>query len=537
MNEHRMELGTKPQKDTFYILSYDGAPTNEVNGEFTLPDYLPDTRRLLRCAATAQITGKFTDGEKGEFEGEVRASVVYMAEDGSAQVFETTLPFSQSISIPKINQSSVITVHCITESAQCRLSGPRKLHLRIRLRLPCRVLSEVNARPSIHTDGNTELPVCMQNQRISVTHIAMTEPIIRAYAEDIPSGENDASIRAILSMQITPHVTECRASGDEVLCTGEFLISSLCALTDADGNETCKPLRARIPFSEHLSFPEGAMTYSSLNPDITLRDIRYAPSDDGTACSLDFATEISALGMAECECETVCDAFLPMYDVKPEYTRQSIYRSIKAATGNFAVSGTLTFDNDESITQILDAYCKIKLDSHTQSGSKLTLSGNMEVNAIALCEGGRYLPISGAVAVTWDTDIGVKDTFDTLICHTEAYPLSIVCRVDEANRALICEAECAVQTSIGYVQPHTHITELNVSENQANVRSEEHPLLLYYPSENESIWDIAKAYRVTPEALRLINDLSPDTMVVSKDCRMLFIPSKAEAMHTEDTLV
>ena len=124
MNEHRMELGTKPQKDTFYILSYDGAPTNEVNGEFTLPDYLPDTRRLLRCAATAQITGKFTDGEKGEFEGEVRASVVYMAEDGSAQVFETTLPFSQSISIPKINQSSVITVHCITESVFCKGQNP-----------------------------------------------------------------------------------------------------------------------------------------------------------------------------------------------------------------------------------------------------------------------------------------------------------------------------------------------------------------------------------------------------------------------------
>ncbi len=532
MNEHRTELQKKPMKETFYTLCYDGAPQTEVNGEFTLPDYLPDTRRLLRCTATPEITGKFTNGEKAEFEGDVHASVVYMAEDGSPQVFEATLPFSQSISMPTIGENSVITVHCVTESAQCRLSGPRKLHLRIRIKMPCRVLSEVNATPTVHATDEKSALVCMQKETIPACTVAVSEVVTRSYAEDIPSGVEDAAIRAILSLGITPHTSECRISGNEVICTGEFFICALCVLTDADGKERCKPLHARIPFSEHLALDTEVPTTASVLPDVTVRDLRYAPSDDGTVCALDFSMELSVLCMAECESQVVTDAFLPEHDVKTEQARTDIYRAIKTANGNLAVSGTIPYDSDDDIAQIIDGTYKVKLDSFSQNGGKLTLSGAMEINAIAMSVDGRYLPISGIITVSWDTDLGTKDSIATLVCHAEAHPTSFVCRMDSVTHALICEAELSVLASIGCVEPRTRIASLTVTENRANARKDDHPILLYYPTENEKIWDIAKAYHVTPEALLVMNELAPDTVAVPNESRVLLIPSKAEAMLT-----
>ncbi len=530
MNEHRTELQKTPMKDTFYTVCYDGTPQTEVNGEFTLPDYLPDTRRLLRCSAVPEITGKFTDGEKMEFEGSVHASVVYMAEDGTIQIFEATLPFSQHISMPMLGENSVITVHCITEQAQCRLSGPRKLHLRIRVKMPCRVLSETNAEPTVQTADGKVIPVCMQKETVPVCSIGVSEVVTRSYAEDIPSGTEDAAMRAVLSMAITPHTTECRMSDNEVVCAGEFLISALCVLTDADGGESCKPLHARIPFSERLML-EGEVSNGAVAlPDITVRDVRYAPSDDGTVCALDFSMELSALCMSDGESQTVTDAFFPAHDVKAEYERADIYRAIKTANGNFAISGGVPYDGDDSIEKVIDTACKIKLDSYTQNGSKLTLSGQMEVSAIAMSADGKYLPIAGTIPATWDTDLGTKEAYPSLICHTEAHPTSFACRMDEGSRALVCEAEIAVLTSIGCVEPRTRIASLTVTENNANTRKDDYPILLYYPAEGERIWDIAKAYHVTPDALHVMNDLSQDVEVVPKDSHVLLIPSKEEAV-------
>ena len=59
------------EQEKVYTLLYSGTQNSEISGEFTLPDYLPDVRRILRLTSGPRITGKFMNGERLELEGEV----------------------------------------------------------------------------------------------------------------------------------------------------------------------------------------------------------------------------------------------------------------------------------------------------------------------------------------------------------------------------------------------------------------------------------------------------------------------------------
>ena len=63
-----------------YTLLYNGNQHSEISGEFSLPDYLPDVRRILRVKADPHITGKYMNGERLEFEGEVTMTLIYLSE-------------------------------------------------------------------------------------------------------------------------------------------------------------------------------------------------------------------------------------------------------------------------------------------------------------------------------------------------------------------------------------------------------------------------------------------------------------------------
>ena len=64
-----METYTNPQAEYVNALLYNGINHTDVQGEFSLPDYLPDVRRILRVTADARVTGRYMNGEKLELEG------------------------------------------------------------------------------------------------------------------------------------------------------------------------------------------------------------------------------------------------------------------------------------------------------------------------------------------------------------------------------------------------------------------------------------------------------------------------------------
>ena len=65
------------------------------------------------------------------------------------------------------------------------------------------------------------------------------------------------------------------------------------------------------------------------------------------------------------------------------------------------------------------------------------------------------------------------------------------------------------------------ITEITADEERPKARDKEAALTIYYADKGESIWDIARKYCTSVEAIKIENDLSDDVLVGRE---MLLIP-------------
>ena len=75
-----------------------GTYSCEAGGEYTLPDYTPEVRRILRVDCDAAVTGQYDTQDKTEIGGEVTYCLLYL--DGEGEVASVTLDGTFSCQIP-----------------------------------------------------------------------------------------------------------------------------------------------------------------------------------------------------------------------------------------------------------------------------------------------------------------------------------------------------------------------------------------------------------------------------------------------------
>ena len=66
-----------------------------IECDITLPEYLPDIQRVLKCSLTAHISSVQKTGDRVTADGTGRLSVLYMSDTGKLQCLEQGVPFSR----------------------------------------------------------------------------------------------------------------------------------------------------------------------------------------------------------------------------------------------------------------------------------------------------------------------------------------------------------------------------------------------------------------------------------------------------------
>ena len=124
------------KKPIITSISSDSQLTHEVSEEFSLPDYVPEVRRVLYTKASALPEGKFISDSGAntslEFDGSVTYNVIYTDDEGKL----CSTPLSTNY-----NEQAIISGHPDTvfidtsiDSVTCRVTAPRKLTVKSRLK-------------------------------------------------------------------------------------------------------------------------------------------------------------------------------------------------------------------------------------------------------------------------------------------------------------------------------------------------------------------------------------------------------------------
>lgn len=488
------------ERTTAVSYEYEGAKdtvTSECTVEHTLPDYLPEIRKLLRVSARPIGTGRYLGDGRAEFSGIVAFTVVYTDEEGAPAAL--TLNGDYAVSLPLgEGEAAAPLMDTEVESTVCRLSGPRRIALRAGLRHTPR-LPLTRPLPTPDTEGCERLTRRMTGRS---TLLAESGELTFGDAIAVTGVAPDAVHPLFCEGDLL--IEECRPKEGSISVRGTVGVR---VLATQEGGRPL-PLSVRIPLTAEIDC-EGACATDMCLPRSTVTAITARVTGDGDGgcrIEIDGAAEYRVqLLRNEVHCPTV-GAYSPTCRSEVKKMPLTLEAVAGAASGHYTVSGNTTV-GEEPAALILDT-------SATASVRKVT------------CEDGHPV-VLGEMAVCLLL-AGTPDEEGHIPYHAEEYrfPYRVSLPITLAEGALRYECRCEAHEAHSRIEEGGYATEVELSVTLAAFREEgaaivsevtlypeeayparEGSITVVYPEADDTLFSLAERYHTTAAALSDANHL------------------------------
>ena len=495
-------METMENQSLLLTYEYDGAREGipaECRVEHTLPDYLPEIRRILRVTARPITTGRYVGEGSTEFSGAVAYTVVYA--DGEGKPAAVSLNGEYTVSCPRAegdHPSPIATAE--VEGTVCRLSGPRRLSLSSSLR--CR----------IHTPRTLPLQAPEGEGCERLTVPCRTRRTLLAEGGEIAFSDGIA-VPGIPPEELHP-----------LFCDGSLLLEDLrvgegsvrlrgtvrarVAVNDSEGNPTC--FAARIPMEREIAC-EGARPGDIPLPLGRITSLGARLTGDGEG-----GTRLELDGVAECALRLLRNEpitptvglYSPFCPSDVVVTPLSLEALAGASFGNYTVSGSFAAPaGEERASRVLDTDATVLVRKVTREGDHPVVMGDVTVRMIlvgAPTEEG--VPPCHPAEHTYPFRLSLPITLPEgelrFECHAEA--IASHGRIEEGGYAADTELAVSLSAFSTTALPAVTAVVLHPEETYARRGGS---VTVVYPGDGDTLWSIAERYHTTPAAVAAANRL------------------------------
>ncbi|MBQ5808438.1 MAG: LysM peptidoglycan-binding domain-containing protein [Clostridia bacterium] len=451
----------------------------DVSEEFTLPEYEPEIKKILRVSARVLPAGKYVGGGRAELAGTVVYGIIYCGSEG--EIASVSLSSDYEFAVPMLHAEREPAVYADTraDSVVCRPLGPRRLQIRTKLKSKVEML----ARASVVGCEAAEDACLLRSVRYASARRRFT------------GGEFDVSSDIKLrgkpiACDGSVAVTEIRAEKGSVFCRGEVWARVTCV------DSGLLTVEKRIPFERRFE------------ADISgTEECRAIPFCWSCECTGDGENgEISAIIEVEAECaasfpvSVTEDAFVCGRECTVERKRAELSYVRSCSLMRLSVSGKRMLTSEEaSLGAVCAPWYEVAFEQ-TPAQSEGVVSGTVTVHCILAGGGAECAPAR------------VEMPFKTTVCDGGAGKLfRSACaevsglRVYIEGGSLCAEGELWISAVITEKTQDDAVCSVKA---QGAERTEGgSTVTVLYPQKGDTLWSIAKQRRVSPEALCKMNGM------------------------------
>jgi len=491
MSENKVVRVTLPgTADTLSSLRLYTGVSHEAEKEYTLPDYMPAIRRVVSVEATALPESRFVSGPVLEFGGTVSYSVLYIGEDGTLFCAPLSDTYSGSCALGEGEgiDAAGMGVDTAVDSVSCRVSGPRRLTLRAKMKtklcaLSAREIGERITDEAGATLAPSEYP--LERRTVDVQDVCVSRGELTASAEGNlhPSGGGK-----VIHCTGAVRVEEARAENGAVCLRGDVTLHLLWL----SGEGRIVPLSDRAGFSQTV-YVSDAREGDCARGWGRAAAISVEEEEGGVRWEIEY--DLEAESIRPCVRSCTADAYSTEHECRLQETEYDTVSLLRCGVGGLSISGesTLSAAPGEG-TYILNAQAQAVPESVERQGRKLTLHGNAAVSVRLAGEGDvvceemripfRYECTSDNVPEGEDGELLWR--CDVQVCDVRA-------RMD--GDRLMAEAELCISMAV-LNRGKIRAVETVVLDTSAPIRPAQDVIRIVYPDAGERIWNVAKKYRV-----------------------------------------
>ena len=487
--------------------------TGVVRGECvidaTLPDYLPEIRRIYGASATAQPTGKYVSSGKAEFAGTVRHVVYCGNADGGASVLPLSGDYLFSFPSPDGCDPTLLPVVCDTPI--CRLVGPRRLSIRTPLSASARCYEPRESSPALPT--LTADPDVISLIHPVALHRAETLSLRDVRLGDVIRLDGEAKV---LSSEAAACVREADLTSSGVEARGDVLL--VLKLDRGDGVPS--EVRRKIPFSEVISREGEPLVGGSASACVTSCEV--SPSDGETASeiSVDLTLDLIAEVAYPVEEEALVDLFSLKEPTTVQTERIGVTDVCFCGGGVYTLEGAAERSecNCEDAMTVLGESAAVSVESATVGEDGATVAGECRVFAAVGSPSGDGETVYTAAnfrfpySVTVPVPAGCRAASKV---DATAIPVSVTVKLDAAR--LLASVECAFTVRLSGEGEVTVVSDVERGEGEYPERAPGE-IVAVYPEGGETLWNVAVRYGVSPDSVAETNGL-PETAKAEPDAQ------------------
>lgn len=496
------------EKNTLLGLTTDTVITHDTGEEFSLPDYVPEIRRLLGVKAGVLPESKYiSDNGTGlgiELGGTVTYMLIYTDDEGKLCSLPLTSSYEADTTL--VSHPSTVFIDTTVDNVSTRVTAPRKINIKTRLK--SRILGwqaweyeekidNKSSADELFLERKTEdvkmasiLPISMQDIRVS---------------DKLDTG--DSTNARPIWCDASIGITDARAQNSTVSVRGEITVKCIC---ESEGKMIT--LKKSLPLAEELDAQGAALgDMARVSARCVSLSVSNEQSEDKSQLFFDFSCELEGALIRNAETELTQDVYSTKYEMEQSYNSIDVYSVQRAQNTSFTINESTKRKNRE-ISEIIDVISDPVYEKAEFKNGKCIILGTVNVLLIGQGEAqedkeGEYMSESYEIPFKLAVDMG--KTQGSLVCRCDVSASNVGARYDGDKMVYSAELypsfEIIEKTQKEVLSSATVKKDKEIKKDAACVR-------VYFPKEGDTLWEIAKKYHTTVSSLKEQNDLSVDSI-------------------------
>lgn len=475
-----------------------------------VPDSKPDVLDVLAADTRIVVKTREKTGRVMEIGGEILYQVLYRADnqEQSMETINVSVPWSVSCSHPAREEDADIhtVVRSSVEHTNVEIVNGRKLSARSVVKLNVKFLSIQSVEAGDNIQGENVYQKAEQQDIMLVEDTGERNLNISELLE-LPAGK--PAIGEILywnSALKEPKITE----NDMV-----ELILSLNILYRPDNDSTqVENASFEIPVTKSLDM-ENNYTGLMINAELGSLNVKPDEDLDGllTRVRIDGEVNIEYVLYASENINLINDAYSPDYDFELEKKTVAVSVEEQDMSENIQVKADIPLEcGGDNLDEVLNVCVKPRLLSAENDGTGIQISGCLDIfvlygtgsNMRVLRGANQEVQFTHRMALpeantAYDSDVKLivnSNAFDILSGNELGIKADITVKLHLSRKA-----EISIVTGIKGVKPAE--------------RKEKPPILVYYTQEGDTLWSIARKYRVPIQKIMNDNGMTEETEPVA----------------------
>lgn len=498
---------------------YDGIQEQGVELDYILPDYYPDIFRMVKCEIVPEIMSYSIGEGKISYELCVSVNILYCSENSKQlNTLRQKMNYSKTVESVKIQGNPEVVLIPETDYVNCRVVNQKRVDVKGAVTTKIKINGENKQEMICDVKG---LNVQLKKRPVEYAVGKLSAYKTTEISEEIELSHSKPQVKSVIRACAYANAPDTKVISNKLIVKGNIDINVLYSCED-NGTPSMETMKFTVPYSQILDIngiDEAYKCYVNINT--ASCEVTPTADNDGNMYKLkcEISVRISCNAMKSGYAELVTDIYSTRYPCDFKMTGVKI--SCMPASFDESVNEKYTFEcTDSKIDKVYDVWCSAGNTSiKTIPEEKSVLVSAMLHYAVMYREHDG-MPVLLEKECACEHKISLHD----IECGSYADAEISICNCTynlASGDKLTVNPELKITGKVYRSSEVEAVSDIQINSEEIKKADSNYALRLYFGTTGESIWDIAKKYSTSVNAVMEENNLYDEKLAENS---MLLIP-------------